>query len=61
LPDQWLSETTYVVGNTRLLLGPEPIIGKQQVLLGSSALPDRSLRIATDGLRPFTVSAGEGP
>ena len=59
LPDQWLSETTYVRGNTRLLLGPEPIIGKQQVLLGSSALPDRSLRIATDGLRPFTVSAGD--
>jgi len=41
-----------------LLLGPEPIIGKQEVVLVSTALPGRSLRIATDGLRPFAVTTG---
>jgi general secretion pathway protein H len=61
LPDRWLSESTQVLGTATLQLGPEPIIGKQAVVLGSSALPDRSLRIATDGLRPFAVTAGDTP
>ncbi|MBT2325422.1 prepilin-type N-terminal cleavage/methylation domain-containing protein [Variovorax paradoxus] len=38
-----------------LQLGPEPIIAAQQVLLTSEGPPARSLRIGTDGLRPFTV------
>lgn len=38
-----------------LQLGPEPIIAAQQVLLSTEGPPARSLRIATDGLRPFTV------
>ena len=59
LPDHWLSDTTQVAGSPMLLLGPEPIIGKEQVVLVSSAAPGRSLRIATDGLRPFAVSRGE--
>ncbi len=59
LPDHWLSETTLVRGGTTLLLGPEPIIGRQEVVLTSSAAPERSLRIATDGLRPFAVTAGD--
>ena len=46
-------------GNGRTLpvlqLGPEPIIAAQQVLLSTEGPPARSLRIATDGLRPFTV------
>jgi general secretion pathway protein H len=57
LPDRWLSETTQVRGNAALQLGPEPIIGKQEVVLESTAAPGRSLRIATDGLRPFTVTS----
>ncbi len=57
LPGQWLEPTTEVRGAGVLQLGPEPIIGRQQVVLGSSALPGRSLRIATDGLRPFAVTA----
>ena len=61
LPERWLSDTTQVLGTATLQLGPEPIIGKQAVVLGSSALPDRSLRIATDGLRPFAVTAGDAP
>lgn len=63
LPDQWLAPTTQVQGNATLLLGPEPIIGPQQVVIASSASPGRSLTIATDGLRPFRVSppSGTGP
>ena len=55
-PDQWLSSSTQVEGNAALTLGPEPVIGRQQVVLANSATPDRSLTISTDGLRPFRVS-----
>jgi len=34
------------------VLGPEPIIGPQEIEL---SLGDQHLRIATDGLRPFAV------
>ncbi len=61
LPENWLSDTTQVQGTATLQLGPEPIIGRQEVILGSSAAPDRSLRIATDGLRPFSVVTGVAP
>ncbi|MBC5765013.1 prepilin-type N-terminal cleavage/methylation domain-containing protein [Ramlibacter albus] len=60
LPTNWLSAETTVRGTVTVVLGPEPIIPPQAVVLSSSAAPDRSLRIATDGLRPFAVSA-EGP
>ncbi|HXD41667.1 MAG TPA: GspH/FimT family pseudopilin [Ramlibacter sp.] len=59
LPQHWLVETTQVSGPGMLLLGPEPIIGKQEVVLVSTGLPGRSLRVATDGLRPFAVAGGE--
>ena len=61
LPDRWLAETTQIRGTATLQLGPEPIIGRQEVVLESSELPGRSLRIATDGLRPFAVSRGDAP
>jgi general secretion pathway protein H len=61
LPGRWLAEGTQVRGNVTLLLGPEPIIGKQEVVLGTANAPDRSLRVATDGLRPFTVTSAEAP
>jgi general secretion pathway protein H len=57
LPEQWLSPATQVNGNAQVVLGPEPIIGPQEVVLASSAAPGRQLRIATDGLRPFRISA----
>ena len=41
-----------------LQLGPDPIIAAQQVMLRSAGPPARMLRIATDGLRPFSVVAG---
>lgn len=58
LPGRWLAEGTMVRGSPSVQLGPEPIIGPQAVELFSISQSDRSLRVATDGLRPFTV---QGP
>ena len=55
LPDHWLAAGVQVRGNPVLVLGPEPLIGAQSVSLSSVAAADREVRIATDGLRPFTV------
>src|SRR5436309_1916682 len=41
LPDQWLSPATRVQGNATLVLGPEPIIGRQEVVIASSDTPGR--------------------
>lgn len=56
LPHAWLDADTRVAGRGVLVLGPEPVIGPQAVVLTSSNHPERSVRIATDGLRPFTVA-----
>jgi general secretion pathway protein H len=60
LPEQWLDGATRVAsdtGNVSLLLGPEPIIGPQELVLISSGQPGTSVRLATDGVRPFSVQA----
>ena len=44
-----------VQGNRVLVLGPEPLIGPQHVTLVQTSHPEHALRVATDGLRPFTV------
>lgn len=56
LPQQWLSADTRVVGRGVLVLGPEPMIPPQAVVLAAADRPDRTLRIATDGVRPFQVA-----
>jgi general secretion pathway protein H len=61
LPDHWLASDTGVRGSTRVVLGPEPIIGPQTVELASTSQPDRALRVVTDGLRPFAVQAQGQP
>jgi general secretion pathway protein H len=61
LPQGWLSPDTHVVGRGVLVLGPEPVIGPQAVVIASTDHPDRSVRIATDGLRPFAVVPGQQP
>jgi general secretion pathway protein H len=61
LPDRWLHDTTVVLGPAAVQLGPDPLIGRQAIVLGSTAVPGRSLSIATDGLRPFTVGEGQMP
>ena len=55
LPQNWLAEDTRVQGRGVLVLGPDPVIGRQEVVLTSAAHPERSIRIATDGVRPFTT------
>lgn len=63
LPEHWLDQDTGVAGDgdvageASLLLGPEPIIGAQQVVLVSRSQPGRTVRLATDGVRPFAVQA----
>ena len=62
LPQQWLDADTRAVSQTNpaqgatLLLGPEPIIGPQSVVLASSSQRDRQVRLATDGVRPFALA-----
>lgn len=57
LPRHWLSSATTVRGPATLWLGPEPLIGAQQVVIVSQAQPGRAVRVATDGLRPFSAQA----
>lgn len=63
LPTQWMSAGIQVQGISAnglranvIQLGPEPIIAAQQVVLASDSVPGKSLLVATDGLRPFSVS-----
>ncbi len=57
-PQTWLTPAIEVQGPTGtapvLLLGPEPLLPAQAVTL---RLASASLRIASDGLRPFAVEA----
>lgn len=55
LPSNWLNPgvTADVVGARAVLLGPEPLIGAQRIVLH---LGDQRLQIETDGLGPFVVS-----
>ncbi len=55
LPSQWLDPATLVRGPSHLALGPEPLIGRQQVVLSRQDHPEHTLRVGTDGLRPFAV------
>jgi general secretion pathway protein H len=57
-PTPWLEPGTTVRGAKALVLGPEPIIERQQIEL---ALGDQTLRIGTDGLRPFSVESADAP
>lgn len=64
LPSNWLAsgisaqpESASGTPIAALQLGPDPIIAAQQVVLSTEGPPARSLRIATDGLRPFAVAS----
>lgn len=56
-PGRWLDAGTAAQASPPLLLGPEPLIAAQQVVLVHAAAPGRAWRVATDGLRPFTAEA----
>jgi len=55
LPARWLGSgvSAQVIGAPAVVLGPEPLIGAQRVVLRLEA---RSLALATDGLGPFVVT-----
>jgi len=64
VPSHWLTAGMALREDKRVQLGPEPIIGPQFVDVVASAplgQPERSLRVATDGLRPFSVQATVQP
>ena len=54
LPSRWLdSDTTAtVVGAPQLVLGPEPLLPAQRVMLH---LGEREIAVGTDGLSPFQI------
>lgn len=52
LAETWLNEDTVSRGANLLVLGPEPILARQGVII---ELKGRSLLVATDGVRPFAV------
>jgi general secretion pathway protein H len=58
MPTRWLAPgvVAQVVGAPALVLGPEPMIGAQRVLL---SLEHQRLALVTDGFGPFTIVAGD--
>jgi len=58
LPSTWLNRgvSAEVIGARAVLLGPEPLIGAQRIVL---RLDDQRLQLETDGLGPFVVSADQ--
>ena len=72
VPEQpWLSQDTRVLdvlprnpsadaaSLATLALGPEPVLPPQAVVLGSGPTPGNTVRVATDGVRPFAIVAAE--
>ena len=57
LPDRWLTPDTAVQGTPVVVLGPEPIIPPQSVVLASPAAPGHPMAVTTDGVRPFRVGS----
>jgi general secretion pathway protein H len=55
LPSNWLTAgvTAEVTGARAVLLGPEPLIGAQRIVL---RLEDQRLALQTDGIGPFVAS-----
>jgi general secretion pathway protein H len=60
LPTHWLQSGTaaQVIGATAVVLGPEPMIGEQRIVL---RLQDQRLMLATDGIGPFVVTDDTAP
>ena len=59
LPEHWLDSNTSVAPGSRLELGPEPIVGAQSVTLGNLQQGGVFWRVATDGLRPFSLQVAQ--
>jgi general secretion pathway protein H len=61
LPDNWLMPDVVVEANASVLLGPEPIIGRQDIVLSLANHPVQPLHIVTDGLSPFVIQSQSSP
>lgn len=63
LPQTWKHPgmQAQVQGGEVLLLGPEPVLAPQAVVVSSQASPALRWRVATDGVRPFAVQAAALP
>jgi general secretion pathway protein H len=55
LPVHWLDNGTTVALGSTLELGPDPIIPAQAITLSSKLQSGVAWRVASDGLRPFSV------
>ncbi|MBT9500467.1 MAG: prepilin-type N-terminal cleavage/methylation domain-containing protein [Burkholderiaceae bacterium] len=56
MPTRWLGDiapAVEIVGARAVLLGPEPMIGAQRIVL---RLADQALTLTTDGLGPFVIN-----
>ena len=53
----WLSPDTRTSTTTPLLLGPEPLLAPQQVVLWNARRPEIRRQVSSDGLRPFALQA----
>jgi len=60
LPSNWLNAgvTAEVVGARAVVLGPEPLIGAQRIVL---RLDDQRITLATDGIGPFVAVEDPAP
>jgi general secretion pathway protein H len=60
LPTHWLDASTaaQVIGASAIVLGPEPLIGEQRIVL---RLDNQRLVLTTDGIGPFVVADGGTP
>jgi general secretion pathway protein H len=60
LPTHWLDANTgaTVIGARAIVLGPEPLIGEQRIVL---RLDNQRLILATDGIGPFVVADSSPP
>jgi general secretion pathway protein H len=58
LPAHWLNAgvSAQIVGARAVVLGPEPLIGAQRIVL---QLDEQRLTLLTDGLGPFVVGADD--
>ncbi|RMX05067.1 type II secretion system protein GspH [Corticibacter populi] len=55
LPSHWENDRVQALAGQPLLLGPEPLLPAQSVLLTLRDHPEQRIRVATNGLLPFRV------
>lgn len=56
LPRNWLLGDLQASPNQGVWLGPEPIIGKQLIVLQIIGQPGQSIALITDGVAPFRIA-----